>query len=234
MYIRASSQKDRKSKQSYTTYRLVESYRNQDNKVRQRTLLNLGCHFAIEKPHWKLLADRIEEICRGQQSLFPLEPLLEKEAHRIAKRVIQQTSTTDKTPAKKVSTPSDYQTVDIDSMQHQHCRNIGTEHVGYHAAQQLKLAEVLTSIGFNQKQIHIALGSIIGRLIHPGSELSTHRYLTQHSALDEMMGCDFSLLSLKAFYQIADKLQKHKAQIEQALYQREQDLFQLEVAMLGK
>ena len=33
------------------------------------------------------------------------------------------------------------------------------------------LAEILASVGFNQKQINTALGSIIGRLIHPGSEL---------------------------------------------------------------
>ncbi len=64
--------------------------------------------------------------------------------------------------------------------------------------------------------------------MHPGSELKTHRYLKEQSALDELMGCDFSQLSLKGFYQIADKLLAHKTQIEQTLYQREKDLFNLE------
>lgn len=229
MYIRASSQVDKKTKQVYTTYKLVESYRNQNNDPRQRTLLNLGCHFSIEKAHCKLLADRIEEICYGQQSLFPLEPILEEEAQRIAKRLLQTVSKADATTekAEKKSKPN-IQNVDVNSIQHQHTRKIGAEHVGYHAACQLKLSDILNSVGFNQKQIHAALGSIIGRLIHPGSELSTHHYLTTSSALDELMGTDFSALSLKAFYQVADKLLKNKVKIEQALYQREKDLFQFQ------
>ena len=159
------------------------------------------------------------------------DSLLEKEAQRIAKLIIAKGSKplgNKKQPIKNIDTPTDYQTVDVNSLQHQHVRKIGAEHVGFHAAKQLHLEKILLDIGFNQTQVHLALGNIIGRLVHPGSELSTHRYLSEQSALDELLGTDFSNLSLKNFYKITDLLLKHKTKIEAALYRREKDLFNLE------
>lgn len=230
MYIRSVSQKYKKTGQIYTTYRLVESYRNDQGKVRQQVLLNLGCHFNITKAHWKLLADRVEDICRGQQTLFPIDGELEKEAQRIAKLIIQKFSEIHDQRSRKNSSEikTDYQNIDVNSLEHRDLRKVGAEHVGYQAACQLQLDTVLKSLGFNQKQCHIALASIIGRLVHPGSELSTHRYLTEQSALDELIGTDFSRLSLNQFYEIADQLLKHKKQIEEKLYNREKDLFNLD------
>jgi hypothetical protein len=231
MYIRIVRQKNKKTGEVYATHRLVEAYRNAQSKVRQQVLLNLGCHFSVPQKDWKLLADRIEEICQHQSTLFELEPTLEKEAHRIAKLVIQKSSAVRAAENKKSETenpPADYQTVDINSLDHQHIRQIGREYVGYHVAQQLNLDKILLEIGFNQKQANIALASIIGRLIHPGSELNTYHYLVEKSALDELLETDFSHLSLNHFYQIADQILKHKTKIEEKLYQREKDLFNLE------
>jgi len=230
MYIRGVTQTYKKTGKTYTTYRLVESYRNAKGKVRQQVLLNLGCHFPVAKAQWKILADRVKSICHGQQLLLPLDAKLEKEAHRIAKIVTRKFSEIQaQQPSKTCSAKTiDYQTVDVNSLAHDDVRKIGAEHVGYHAACQLKLETLLTSLGFNQKQTHIALASIIGRLVHPGSELSTHRYLKEQSALDELIGTDFTQLSRNQFYEIADQLLKQKKQIEAALYNREQDLFSLE------
>lgn len=230
MYIRGVTQTYKKTGKTYTTYRLVESYRNAKGKVRQQVLLNLGCHFPVAKEQWKNLANRVESLCHGQQLLFPLDADLEKEAQRIAKIVTRKFSQIQsKQPNEKSSKKiTDYQTVDVNSIAHDDIRKIGAEYVGYHAACQLNIETLLTSLGFNQKQSHIALASIIGRLVCPGSELSTHRYLKEQSALDELMGTDFTQLSRNQFYEIADHLLKHKKPIEEALYSREQDLFNLE------
>lgn len=230
MYIRSVEQKNKTTGMVYSTHRLVEAYRNADGKIRQQVLLNLGCQFDIPKEQWKLLADRIENILRGQQPLFELEPFLEKEAQRIAKLVIKKSSQVIPIAVSHLEKTSqqDYQSVDLNSLEHQDIRKIGGEYVGYHAAKQLELDKVLLDCGFNQKQVNMALGTIIGRLVHPGSELSTHRYLMEHSALDELLETDFSNLSLKNFYQISDKLLKHKSVIEQQLFQREKDLFNLD------
>jgi transposase len=233
MYIREVTQKNKKTGEVYSTCRLVESYRNAEGKVRQQVLLNLGSHFQIPKEQWKILADRVEEIRNGQKQLFNIEIGLEKEAQRISKLVTHRLSrpglleTTCKTTG-EASVDSDYQMVDLNSMTHRDIRKIGGEHVGYHAAKQLRLPEILAELKFNQKQVDTALGNIIGRLVHPGSELSTHRYLTEHSGLDELLGTDFSKLPLKNLYRISDKLLKHKDDIEKKLYLREKELFQLE------
>jgi len=229
MYIRIVTQKNKKTGATYATHRLVESYRNAQGKVRQQVLLNIGCQFDIPKDQWKLLADRIEEIRQGQQSLIQFESFFEKEAQRIAKLVIQKFSEKVIVSQKqKTDVQTDYQTIDINSINHQHVRKIGAEHVSFHAAQQLNFEKILLDLGFSQKQVHLALGSIIGRLVRPGSELNTHRYLSEQSALDELLETDFSNLSLNNFYQIADLLYKHKNKIEKSLYQREKDLFNFE------
>ena len=230
MYIRASKQVDKKTQRTYTTYRLVESYRNQSGQVRQQTLLNLGCHFEIPKSQWKALADRVEEIRNGQESLLEWEEDLEREAQRIAKLLIQKFSqpALEKLQKTTETRDKDHQCVDVNSLSHESVRKIGNEHVGVHAAKQLELEKIFQDLGFNGKQINIALGSIIGRLVYPNSELSTHRYLREHSGLDELLGTDFSRLALKNLYLISDLLLKHKDAIENALYERERDLFNLD------
>lgn len=234
MFIRASTQRDKKTNREYTTHRLVESYRNQSGKARQRTLLNLGVKFDIPREEWKTLSDRIEEILSAQETLFKLEEPIEKEAQRITKLLAKKYS---ETPARATGNNNsthdliqnqDIQTVDINSLEYKDVRKVGCEYIGYHAVKQLNLVEILKTAKFNNKQIDLAIGSIIGRLVQPGSELSTHRYLTEHSALDELLGVDFSTLSLKNLYKISDQLLKNKTAIEDAIYQREKDLFNLE------
>src|SRR6266568_4258560 len=159
MYIRIVTQKNKSTGQLYITHSLIESYRNAQGKVRKHTLLNLGSRFDFPKEQWTVLTNRIEEIQQGQHALIPLEISLEQEAQRIAKLVIQKFSETiilDKNIKKDVSKEVDYQTIDLNSLQHQHIRKIGAEHVGLHAAQQLNLSQILFDIGFNQKQVNLA------------------------------------------------------------------------------
>ena len=229
MFIRSTSQRDRKNGQHYKTHRLVESYRNASGQARQRTLLNLGVRFSIEQQHWKGLADRIEELLSGNGNFFLIDDALEKEAQRIAKLVTIKTAEPIANVNSTTTTiaPSDFQQVDINSLEHRDVRFIGGEYVAYHAAKQLQLEQVLRGVGFNQKQAQTAMASIIARLIKPGSERATHAYLSEQSALDELLNVDFSSLPLNHLYSISDRLVKHQPAIETALYQREKDLFNL-------
>ena len=53
--------------------------------MRQRTLLNLGAHFKVDKKHWRCLCQRIETVLMGQLELWPdLSAHIEGEAQRIA------------------------------------------------------------------------------------------------------------------------------------------------------
>ena len=63
------------------------------------------------------------------------------------------------------------------------------------------------------------------RMVAPSSELATHGWLQQRSALGELIGHDFGHTSLRRLYQASDQLLQHKEAIEGHLYERERSLF---------
>ena len=228
MYIRKVSQINKETGKEYYTHRIVETYRNADGKVRQRVLLNLGTHFAVAQKHWKELADRIEEIIRGQQTLVLPEEYIEVEAQSIAKRVIHRVAD-EAQPAKVVNKEvGDFYTVDINSLKQQQIREVGAEHVCNETIKQLHLPQLLHEFGFNRKQINVAIGSIVGRLLSPGSERATYKHLQTQSALDELLECDFQQLKLDDLYSIADRILRNKKTLEEKLFAQEKELFQLD------
>lgn len=226
MYIRKVSQKNKETGKEYSTHRLVESYRNADGKARQQVLLNLGANFEIPSEQWKQLADRIEEIISGQQSLLLPEEAIEVLAQSISKRVVRRAAS--ETVLAETPLDNNYYTVDIDSLTHQQIRQVGSEHICLETIKQLGLNQLLKEAKFNNKQIEAAVGTIIGRLVSPGSERSTHKYLQNQSALDELLGCDFQQLKLDNLYCIADKILRNKATIEERLFTNEKNIFKFE------
>jgi transposase len=226
MYIRRVAQINRKTGKEYYTHRLVESYRNSNGKVRQQVLLNLGTHFEIPAEQWKQLADRIEEILGGQQVLLTPEKTIEELAQSIAKRVSHRVATEKELP--KPSEDNNYFSVDINSLAYQQVRQVGAEHVCLETLRQLGLEELLKEAKFNNKQINTAISSIIGRLVSPGSERATHRFLQNQSALDELLDCDFQQLKLDDLYYITDKILRHKNILEEKLFAQEKNLFALD------
>ena len=77
-------------------------------------------------------------------------------------------------------------------------RTVAVEHVAVSALRQVGLDEQLTVLGFNAPQRAAAIGSLIGRMTAPGSELATHQWLQQRSALGELIDFDFTTLDLMA------------------------------------
>lgn len=65
MFIRRTATGYGSDGERYYTYSLVQSQRI-DGKVRQRTLLNLGAHFAIDKAHWGILCQYVDDRLDGQ------------------------------------------------------------------------------------------------------------------------------------------------------------------------
>ena len=121
----------------------------------------------------------------------------------------------------------DHQTVDINSANDSDVRFIGGEYLGYHVATQLGLPQILNNAGFNDKQLNIALATIISRLVAPSSELRTHNYLVNNSALDEILDTNFTNLQRQQLYLASDRLLEHQEIIENSLYKRECELFEL-------
>jgi transposase len=233
MYIRRTTAKSRQSGGTYFTHRLVESVRTAQG-VRQRTLLNLGVDFPYDQKDWPTLAHRIEQIVRGQGCLFPLDAVLEKAAHHYASRLILAKSRpgVDATASEegvKAEEPSlDYQTVDMNSLEMSRPRSVGVEHTALGILKKLDLTGKLRDLGLNTAQMNAVIGLVVGRMAAPGSELSTHNWLQEHSGLGELIDWDFNRTSLTQLYQITDLLLKHKESIEEFLFEQEKLMFGIE------
>lgn len=223
MYIRRTSIKSRRTGEPYYTYRLVESVRTEDG-VRQRTLLNLGRHFEVPREQWAALAQRIEQIISGQGELLAdgLDPQWEEAAQRYGAMVIRAKARWEGGQGAEVP---DYHSVDVNAVELVRPRSVAIEHVAVEALKQVGLDNKLEALGFTGPQRAAAMGTIIGRMVAPGSELHTHTWLQQQSGLGELMGYDFATMSLMQLYRASDQLLAHKQALEEFLYARERSLF---------
>ena len=222
MYIRRTTVNRHKDGKPYYTYRLVESVRTSKG-VRQHTLLNLGSNFTCPRESWPDLARRIGEVISGQKQLFPPASDLEDAAQRYAALIIQS-----KNRADGIDGDTDYRNVDISTLEFMRPRSIGVEHVAYEALRQLQLDKKLLELGLNKHQLCTAIGTVIGRMIEPGSELSTHYWLQHHTGLGELIGYDYENMKLTRMYQTSDILLKHQKDLEVHLYERQCSIFQFE------
>jgi len=64
-------------------------------------------------------------------------------------------------------------------------------------------------------------------MIAPGSERSTHHWLTHQTALGELIEHDYGTTKLTRLYTVADDLLRSQSALESFLYQQEKDLFHL-------
>lgn len=231
MFIRKTKTKTLEDGEAYFTYRLVESVR-EGAQVKQRTLLNLGADFTIEPQHWPLLTARIEQLLQDtparQAELFALADetgqLLETAAQRYSRLLLHKMAQ----PVDPAARAPDYQRVDINRVDAVEARSIGAETLALHAVDQLQLDQKLTALGFNGVDRAAALGSIIGRMVSPGSELHTLEWLQSHTALGELLDHDFGDTSLTRLYKVSDQLLKHQTALEGFLVDQEQTLFDLD------
>ena len=226
MFIRRTQTRSTPSGQTYFTHRLVRSHRV-SGKVRQQTLLNLGCHFSIPRHHWPLLCRRLDRILSGQLPLLQEgSTQLEEEAQRMAERLLEGEA--DVTGTAGEASSEDLQTVEVGSVELTRPRSVGVEQVGCWALEQLGLGDLLGELGLNGPMRAAAVGAIVGRLGRPGSERATWGWLGRRSGLGELLDFDFQTLSLMQMYRASDALMKHRQAIEAHLFTRAMGLFDLQ------
>ena len=221
MFIRRTKTRSAEGGKVYYSYRLVRSERSGE-RVRQRTLLNLGSEFAVATEHWAVLCSRIEQLLERQGVLVELDcpEEVEREAQRIALQLVQR-------GAEVTAGGTDLQTVDVESLELERPRTVGVEHVGLWAMERLGLGRLLEGLGFNGRQRAVAVGSIIGRMGQPGSERASWRWLCERSGLGELLEVDFEAMSLMRLYRVSDALMAHREAIEKHLFEQVTELFGL-------
>ena len=231
MFIRRTQTRNRLWGEPYTTYRLVHSARV-GSAVKQTTLLNLGSHFDLPQDQWPALALRIDELLHGQRPL--LDARLSAEGQALAQRYAAQLIALQPSAASITATAAAkpdagevnrYQEVDLDSLDLVRARSVGVEHAALSVMRQCGLEDKLGELGLNRAQIAAAVGNITGRMAHPGSELATHAWLQQRSALGELIGFDFEAMDLNRLYRASDALYKHREALQDHLFAQAQSIF---------
>ena len=202
MFVRRTQTRRSDSGETYHTHRLVRSERV-GGKVRQRTLLNLGRHFDIEREHWPLLCVRVGEALSGQAALLAdCPPAVEREAQRIAAQLIARAAA----PAGDAAA-RDIQAVDVDSLELARPRGVGAERVGLWALEQVGLPALL-----REHRPRAARGGAgLHRRAHGVPRLGAgDDALAARSAAWARLDVDFETMGAMQLYRASDALMAHR------------------------
>jgi hypothetical protein len=178
-------------------YRLVESYRNADDRVCHRTLLNVGFMGNVEPEDLNRIQKLLNHKCRtSDNELFTVEyenesPLVRKWFDELYSRLVSEKKidVSELPPARK-NQPSggDWETIDLNTVRHKEVREIGAEWLCYKALKQLDLENFLSSqADWSGDDARLAITHIISRAVYPASELKTSRWIKENSAVCEWL-----------------------------------------------
>ncbi|WP_298211216.1 IS1634 family transposase [Ferrimicrobium sp.] len=120
---------------------------------------------------------------------------------------------------------ADYERIDLASANHTKVRTLGPELVGGHFYDLLGFRKTLRLAGLKESDLGLARAVILARLIRPGSDLRTHRFIVSNSSLAELCEIDVATLAKDRVYRVADALYKGKEVIERELFRTERTLF---------
>ncbi len=153
-------------------YRLVESYRNADDRICHRTILNVGFMEDTTVEQRNKIQKHLTNKYEHKQALFEeKDPLVNKYVDELW-RLIRDTKRLDIVPFdRKVKM------VDIDTVKHRNVREVGAEWIGYHSWDKLRLTQLLLSKGWSKEEVQLAATQIISRAVYPASELKTTRWI---------------------------------------------------------
>ncbi|GAX61732.1 transposase [Candidatus Scalindua japonica] len=233
MFIREKTKKA-KGKKRYIQHQLIESVRTTAG-PRQRIVLNLG-QLHLPEDKWKELANCIEELLTNQRRLLPQDPEVEAKARHYANQIREERlarAQEDVVDRKDVAVKENtqYEQVDINSLITNDAKTIGAEHVAVSQMDEYGLDKILKDLNFTEKQIVYARMLIVGRMIHPGSERETVRWLCETSAAGELSGSQVKVYDT-ALHRVAVLLWENHVAIERELSNRAKEIFSLKETVI--
>lgn len=225
MFIKPFYKYNKSTKERYTVFKLCESYRNNGGTY-HHIIIGFGKLEELETvEEKKLLASRVEELIKNGGNTLPIELIdakVEKLAHyfyneiRIKKRY-------DTRPERR-----DLEIVDMATLKNKDVREIGTEWLCKQAFEQLGIGNFLRQQNWAEEKIALATTHIISRAVFPASELKTVSWIKENSSICELTGFDKDKITKDLLYSISHKLYSVKAQLENYLSKRTNELFDLE------
>jgi len=157
----------------------------------------------------------------------PISVEIEALARHHTKQILRK-QRSEKKETHVLENEQDFRNVDINAVSSSDGKSVGPEHAGLEAMKALGFFDLFRQLGFTDDESNLATLQIVGRLVHPGSERELRRYAKEQSALDELLGCNFSSsVGHNMLYHNSDLLFKHKETIERFLRMRSREIFSL-------
>ncbi len=223
MYLKASFRHNPAINDIAAYYRLVESYRNEFDRVCHKTLLNIGFWADVTREQKDKVVDHLNERYKNELALFEETDLQVVEwVNRFWNEMIAKKTIDRKTMEEK------HRLVKADTIKHKEAREIGTEWICANTWNQLQLTELFENLGWSEEKIQLAMTQVISRAVYPGSELATSKWIKDNSAICDITGYDIDKITKDKLYQSALDLYKHKAIIEKHLSTTTNELFDLQ------
>jgi transposase len=216
MFIRA---KDNllKNGSKQTSYSLCESRRVKGD-PKQKTILNLGKNFPIQKKDWNQVTDRV--TCRlKKEPLWIFEPDVQIDAQ--VDRIVKELNEIGYDIFAK---RDDRHLVSIEGIEDLYSMSVGGERMVLKALSDLGFDKHLKKTDLSIKQSRLAHALIAARCLAPGSELYTDRWLSDESSLYSLLHLEAHSPSLNSLYRIGEKLYDHKEMLMEGLFKQSQEL----------
>lgn len=217
-------------------YRLVESYRNECDRVCHRTILNVGYLDDLKVEQ----LNQIQKILTAKASnhdnpLFEQpytnDPIVIQYVEELYNRMISEKridALLENREKKRRQNGQDLEVIDLNSLKNKDVREIGAEWMSYQAIEQLQFGYFLQKQGWTEDEIKLAITHLISRAVYPASELETTRWIKENSAVCEVTGLDSNRITKDRLYGISRKLYTLKDEIEQHLSWRTNELFDID------
>jgi transposase len=209
-------------------YRLIESYRNINDRICHRQMLAAGFLDELSAAQLNLIQKGLNLRVEGlNNKLFAEEtdPIIES----YIEQFYQQLSKEKRIDAPlKTNTAKNWQTIDINTIRNKDVREMGPEWLCYQSLKQLKMDSFLESKGWSPDKTALALTHLISRAVYPASEYQTSRWIRENSAVCEITGYDVKKITKDRLYSISHALYAEKESLEQYLSKKTNELFDLQ------
>ncbi len=236
MYFKVSIRTNPATNKPSGYFRLVESYRNADDRVCHRTILNAGFmddmtdaqRIEIQKILTQKASNTINQLFNDIKSEDDyvnqqVDLLFQR---MVAEKRIDVLLENDLVPKRNKNT--DIQSIYVSSIKNRDVKEIGAEWLCQQAINQLSIPSFLSSQGWSSDDIALANTHLISRAVYPASELETSRWIRDNSAVCEVTGFDSQEITKDKLYQISQRLYALHEPLEQFLSSKTNELFDIE------
>ena len=222
---------------------LIESYRNEEGKPRNRVVISLG-NPEIPEENWRRIARRVEQRLYQRGKLFepPLPPEQEAMVREWVDTIVRRIDLQGKwqpistymkqrsTACPVIRSPRPEPVIDgvlTEGVSHESTAMLGPVLAGLSAWKRLGMDECLKKLGVNDSRIQSAVVSVINRLADPVSEHRLPEWVAG-TALPELLDNDLLKSGKDRYYRASDTLLAHQDAITRHLRQKTAKLFSLE------